>query len=108
MKCILLLTIFLICSCSSMSKKGLLSKKEYKDEKIVLDRSDVKEFEISDCAAGVFIIPINPLINFDEAIENKCGKDWEIYDLEQKESKFTIPILYGQYCRAVRGSCKKQ
>ncbi len=94
-------------ACSSTSKQPYISKKTYLNDEVIIDRTGVQPFLISDCAVAVIVIPVNPLIDFEQEVENKCGKDWEVFDLNQKETMFTIPILYRQYCRTVSGSCKK-
>lgn len=103
----ILFSLFVLFGCSSTSKVSYLSKKKLEKNEITVSRVGSVPFEISDCAAGIIVIPINPLIDFDKELENKCGENWEIFDLEQKETKFSIPLIYGQYCRTVRGSCKK-
>jgi len=99
--------MFFLVSCSTTNKIAFVSKKKFDDEKIVVSDSDTKPFEISDCAAGIIIIPINTFINFDEELENQCGKEWSIFDFEESVTVFKVPILYGQACREIKGRCKK-
>lgn len=97
----------ILCSCSTTSKISYLSQKKLENDFISVTRDQAVPFEIKDCAVGVIIFPVNTLINFDQELEKQCGERWELFDLEQKESKFAIPLIYSQYCKTVRGLCKK-
>lgn len=94
-------------SCSSTSTIPFLSKRQVQGDTINISAKRIKPFEISDCAVGVLIFSVNPLMDFEAELEKYCGKEWEIFNLVQIETKFMVPIVYGQYCRTVSGLCRK-
>lgn len=99
--------VSLVASCSTSNKIAFVSKKKFEKEKVVVTDNGVKPFLINDCAAGVIVIPINTFIDFEEALEKQCGKEWSIFDFEETITIFKIPILYGQACKEIKGRCKK-
>lgn len=104
---LMLLLIPLLVGCSSTIKMGLISKTGYKAEEVSLTKDGTEPFEISDCAVRVTIIPVNFFIDFEKEIENQCGEDWTIYDYENNISLVSIPLVYGHFCKTLRGRCKK-
>ena len=107
MKVVFFICLTLFFGCTFSSEMDYVSKKKIEGEKIIIDRSNLKKFEKSDCVTRLLMIPLNFSTDLEKEMEKECGKEWEIFDAKLSGWGINIPFIFVHYCQKFKGLCRK-
>ncbi len=111
MKHTIILSLFFLQSCAFKLGKEIKQLKIKGDSfnQVIAKKNPIitKKFESKSCTKIYSIIPTKLKADFSEIINNACGEKEYIVNAQFWDTFYYIPMIYGEECYVLKGSCAK-